>query len=273
MNHEEKRAFEAMMAEIDSESDEEERGGQRTIPVKSAAKQSEKGNFYAADAKNVDNYGSSSNQRVEYKSQGNKMSKEEQEIANFGSNYHQSPADAQLEQINTTKRWLARPFSKGERSTMKCYVERERQSFGMQTIYRCFLEGSNDGQQARFMMSAKKIVGKKTSYYLLSLDQNPTDDRGSETVIGKVRGNAVGSKYIVSDHGLAPDKTVAPSMLRKELGMITFQFDSGGPSRIEAWIPSVSSSGVATVWQPDADDNGMEQAIESSNNNQLLLCY
>jgi hypothetical protein len=191
------------------------------------------------------------------------MSKEEQEIENFGSNYHQSPEDAQLEQINNAKRWLARPFNKGERSTMKCFVERERQTFSMQTVYRCYLEGG-EGQQPRFMMSAKKIVGKKTSYYLLSLDENPSDDRGSETVIGKVRGNAVGSRYIVTDHGLAPDKTAAPSMLRKELGIITFQFDSGGPSKIEAWVPAVSSSGAPTVWQPSTDDNGMEHAIETN---------
>jgi hypothetical protein len=31
----------------------------------------------------------------------------------------------------------------------------------------------------------------------------------------QVRANGVGSKYIITDHGLAPDKTQAPSTLRK----------------------------------------------------------
>ena len=45
--------------------------------------------------------------------------------------------------------------------------------------------------------------------------QNPNDDKGSESVLGKVRSNNVGSRYLITDNGLAPDKTVAPSMIRK----------------------------------------------------------
>jgi hypothetical protein len=36
-------------------------------------------------------------------------------------------------------------------------------------------------------MSAKKRVVNKTSYYLISLDFDAADDRGSESVLGKVR--------------------------------------------------------------------------------------
>ena len=43
-----------------------------------------------------------------------------------------------------------------------------------------------------------KKVGSKTSYYLVSLDSDPQDDRGSEMVLGKVRGNSVGD-YIFSN--------------------------------------------------------------------------
>ncbi len=94
-----------------------------------------------------------------------------------------------------------------------------------------------------------------------------------------MRGNAIGSRYLITDHGLAPEKAVAPSMLRKvkprclyaefrlefysphistfhqkEHGVISFEFDSGGPSRIEAWVPFVSSNGVTAIWQPDRYD-------------------
>lgn len=64
-------------------------------------------------------------------------------------------------------------------------------------------------------MSARKMTVKSTSYYLVSLDHDPTDDRGDESVLGKIRGNAVGSQYLITDAGLPPDKTVTPSMLRK----------------------------------------------------------
>lgn len=35
-------------------------------------------------------------------------------------------------------------------------------------------------------------------------------------------------RYIITDAGLAPEKTVTPSMLRKELCVVAFEFDSGG---------------------------------------------
>jgi hypothetical protein len=215
----------------------------RTAPIKS--QQRKENNMYSSDAKNESSSARAGSAKREANSY--KMSKEEQEIENFGSNYHTSPVEAQQEQLQNTKRWLLRPCSRNEKATMKCYVERERSTLAMSpTIYRCFLEATSGSDGApptsssatvgdnnkgpvtgRFMMSARKFVGKSTSYYLISLDNNPSDDRGSESVIGKIRGNAVGSKYIITDGGLAPEKTVAPSMLRKELGLITFQFDSG----------------------------------------------
>ncbi len=55
-----------------------------------------------------------------------------------------------------------------------------------------------------------------------------------------------------------------PSILiSQEHGVISFEFDSGGPSRIEAWLPAVSAgSGVAAIWQPDSELTGMEAHIE-----------
>jgi hypothetical protein len=64
-------------------------------------------------------------------------------------------------------------------------------------------------------MSARKKTTSKTSYYLISMDQEPQDDRGSESVLGKVRGNAVGSQYLITDGGLAPDKAVAEATVRQ----------------------------------------------------------
>jgi hypothetical protein len=50
-------------------------------------------------------------------------------------------------------------------------------------------------------------------------------------------------------------------MLRKELGLVRFAFDSGGPSKIDVWIPAVNSTGSScAVWQP-TDENG---TIESN---------
>ena len=42
-----------------------------------------------------------------------------------------------------------------------------------------------------------------------------------------------------------------------------FEFDSGGPSVVEAWIPVVNASGSSnTPWQPDHMNKSMDKAVE-----------
>lgn len=245
----EKKAFEDMMAEIDSDdndSDLDEGFQYRRVQAAStrSATAGYGNNSQIAEQKSLLHNGVTTSTA--------KMSKEEEEIENFGLpefggvggsfvpgreapvggrslflKQGTSQAKAQppqrsngaapvactvngaqmvQEQLNITKRWLLRPCSINDRHSMKCYVERERSSFGMSTLYRCYYEhnqglsssgepgsvdtngqNGNSADSGRFMMSAKKKVVNKTSYYLISLDYNPSDDRGSETVLGKVR--------------------------------------------------------------------------------------
>ena len=205
----EMRAFAQMMVEIsdsDSEDGEQDSNG-RHIPAAAAPKSLSK-----ADQKDAKHSGSTANSQYD-----SKMTAQEEEIENFGWNTSksvQAVTTPQMEQIGVMKRWLMRPCAPGDPPVL-CYVERHRVGFGrINPTYRCFLEGS-DGQGPRFLMTAKKKNGSQTSYYLISLDMDDQNDRGSESVLGKVRGNSVGSQYLVTDSGLAPDRTVAPSMLRK----------------------------------------------------------
>jgi len=196
------------MAEIGDDSDEDE----PSYTLKSQAKpparfgSDSKGTDYSSSAAGPkSNAGAVSHSSGFQKSQSFKMSKQDEEIENFGSNTTQSASQIQSEQISITKRWLTRSCSSGDKNTMKCYVDRERSSFGMATIYRCYLEGpsansgggSNNSNSngasspvgtdgARFLMAAKKRAVNKTSYYLISLDPDDFDDRGSESVLGKV---------------------------------------------------------------------------------------
>ena len=64
---------------------------------------------------------------------------------------------------------------------------------------------------------------------------------------------------------MAPGACDLPSMLRKELGLTRFKFDSGGPSQIDAWIPMVSASGSsAVVWQPtDLTTGSIEATVNA----------
>lgn len=66
----------------------------------------------------------------------------------------------------------------------------------MHPTYRCYQEGN---EIEKFLMAARKKVGSKTSYYLISLEKEP-EDRGSDAVLGKIRGNAVSAHLTLLYH-------------------------------------------------------------------------
>ena len=145
--------------------------------------------------------------------------KEESEIQNFGRNVGLAPSltTASPPASNITKRWLMRPCTAGD-PPIQCYVEREKSGIGnMFTTYKLFMEGYEsdvEGKSARFLMASKKKTSSRTSYYLISMEEDCAD-RGSEQVLGKVRGNALGTQYTIYDHGMSIDKAGTPSSLRK----------------------------------------------------------
>lgn len=201
----EKRAFDLMMGEIsDSDSDGEQQYDSRKTASSSIASPKN------APLKSYKSNDTDSSRTASFLKL--KMTQEDEEIEYFGCRSSSPVVNQKADQNNIMKRWLMRPCAPGDPPVMS-YVERHRDGFGRRT-YKCYLEGS-DGQGPRFLMAAKKKNGSKTSYYLISTDMDHQDDRGSESVLGKVRGNSVGSQYLITDHGIAPDKTVAPSMLRK----------------------------------------------------------
>jgi len=57
---------------------------------------------------------------------------------------------------------------------------------------------------------------------------------------------------------------VSSPLILQEYGAVRFEFDSGGPGVVEAWIPSVNSSGSTCAhWQPSSADKSMSTLIEN----------
>ena len=55
------------------------------------------------------------------------------------------------------------------------------------------------------------------------------------------------------------------------MGLERFEFDSGGPSRVEAFIPSVNASGTAHTWQPNCEEDGITSRIQGGSYSNLLF--
>lgn len=261
-----KTTFEAMLDELDSSSDSEDSDRRSDRDSDEETGRAVKVGYVAQPKLPSNSTASPQTNRVKSSS---KLDPTEREIANFGVSSRRRPshdaaqakAPVNADGMDEVKRWLTRPC-RPEDPAIMCYIERGRNSLGqVNNVYRCYLESSKavdkirggrseEEHPAKFLMSAKKRAGSKTSNYLISTDLQPTDDRGACSVLGKLRSDAFGSRYAIVDGGISPDKCVTPSTLRRELGIVQFQFDSGGPSVIQAWVPCVSSGGLSQVWYP-----------------------
>jgi tubby-related protein 1 len=270
MNAEEKRAFDAMMAEVgDSDSEDEGAGSRYTRPAPASARGGGGGGGGARSDPNRSrpaSHDTAESKRSEHAS----AAADEEAIDRFGSDT--VPEAVTADRASALRRWLMRPVPLDD-GALQCFVERSRPGIAGLTgnvTYRMYLDDPDKPDNHKFFMAAKKKSGKGTSYYLVSAEMDP-DDRGSDSVLGKVRANGVGSRYMFTDHGLAPDKTESVSFLRKELGIVDFEFDSGGPSKINAWVPRATPSGTTQLWQPRRESDFMEACIDADRTTDRLI--
>jgi len=170
------------------------------------------------------------------------------------------------------KLFLTRPCRKDDPLVL-CYVKRDRSGLNRITPkYSLFMEpagGLQEGQEGRFLVSAQRRKESRTSNYLVSMEQVP--QRNSDKVVGKLRATWSGSEYIIYDHGLNPEKCQTPSVIRRELGVIKFEYDQIGPGRMKAYVPNTSPSGVAQLWRPQTEEETMSKALENNDLSRLMV--
>lgn len=160
---------------------------------------------------------------------------------------------------------VQRPLRRGD-APRQCYVIRNRS--GRNMIHPLYTLYSEDG--GRFMMAAKKRMGNRTSNYLIAMDPKPTD-RTSPNIVGKLRANWSGSGYAIYDEGINPEKAVTDTAVRKELGIVTFEYDKMGPGRMVCALPRVTEGGRAVVFKPMEAGKGIDSAIESKDAERVMF--
>ncbi|KAG6954226.1 hypothetical protein JG687_00011916 [Phytophthora cactorum] len=161
-------------------------------------------------------------------------------------------------EANALRSFVMRSPAQGT-AAIRCYVERDRQGLNrLHPVFRLYLES-----RKQFLLCAQKRVSSKTSNYLLTLEQNPTNRR-SNLIVGKLRGNWSGSEYTVYDDGMSPSKTALEANVRNVLGAVEFSYDDMGPGRLAVQIPHVQSNGTASTWKDkptEAGSAGIEKLL------------
>ncbi|KAG7377596.1 hypothetical protein PHYPSEUDO_011412 [Phytophthora pseudosyringae] len=165
---------------------------------------------------------------------------------------------AQRTESNELRSFVMRAPAQGT-AAIRCYVERDRQGLNrLHPVFRLYLES---GKQ--FLLCAQKRASSKTSNYLLTMEQHPTNRR-SNLIVGKLRGNWSGSEYALYNDGMSPTKTALEASVRNILGAVEFSYDDMGPGRLAVQIPHVQANGAASTWKDkpaEAADTGSEKLL------------
>jgi tubby-related protein 1 len=111
-------------------------------------------------------------------------------------------------------------------------------------------------ESGQYLLTAKKMSLQKTSYYLLTMNENHLS-RKSESFLGKIRylfslfllfarSNFLGTEYLFYDNGDNPAKTTNLENVRRQLGIVYYESNflvSRGPRRMSLVIPRLDDKG------------------------------
>lgn len=121
-----------------------------------------------------------------------------------------------------------------------------------------YLHMEREDNRKIFLLAGRKRKKSATSNYLISID--PTDlGRESDTYVGKLRSNRLGTQFTVFDNGEAPGKGSGQS-LRKELAAIVYDTNVlgfKGPRKMSCIIPGMNLDQDRVEVQPSNENEGI----------------
>ncbi|XP_030610690.1 tubby protein [Archocentrus centrarchus] len=179
-----------------------------------------------------------------------KAEKNTRSLASLNSNYRRSSSTASESNERPTspvsvedlEKFALRPAPRDV--TIQCRVTRDRRGVekGIYPTYYLHME-KEDGKRV-FLMAGRKRKKCKTSNYLISTD--PTNlSRDTDSYIGKLRSNVLGTKFTVYDGGENPEKKPfikECESVRQELAAICYETNVlgfKGPRKMTVIIPGM----------------------------------
>ena len=191
--------------------------------------------------------------------------------------------NANLDDPKVMRSLLLKPCPKGEGMVQCCIRRNKGIKNALFPEYRMYLK-SNNSKTETFLMTSKKRSGNKTSNYLISMSRND-HDKNSDSILGKLRSNFLGTEYMIYDHGKNPDYDDSyydekkDGDIRCELGAILYAASTSlghkGPRKMKVCIGKVDDDGnPLKVWQAtNKDDERMVSCFKKEDTNfDKLLC-
>ncbi|CDQ58706.1 unnamed protein product [Oncorhynchus mykiss] len=207
---------------------------------------------------------------------------EKANLALLNSNYRQqdtSDSDDNIGRVTTPvsvedlEKFALHPAPRD--TTIQCRITRDRRGVekGMYPTYYLHME-KEDGKRV-FLMAGRKRKKCKTSNYLISID--PTElSRDTDSYIGKLRSNVLGTKFTVFDDGDNPDKkpfVKECDSVRQELAAICYEknvLGFKGPRKMTVVIPGMMENDERVCIRPKSDIESLLSRYENGNTDNLV---
>ncbi|XP_041829487.1 tubby protein homolog [Melanotaenia boesemani] len=226
----------------------------------------------------------SKDEEIQDKEKKEKKSKKAEKTASLGSlnsNYRetsssgseQNERSASPMSLEDLEKFALRPAPRDV--TIQCRVTRDRRGMekGIYPTYYLHME-KEDGKRV-FLMAGRKRKKCKTSNYLISID--PTNlTRDTNSYIGKLRSNVLGTKFTVYDGGENPEKKPfikECESVRQELAAICYETNVlgfKGPRKMTVIIPGMLENDERVSIRPKDEAETLLARHASGNTDKLV---
>ncbi|KAL2078088.1 hypothetical protein ACEWY4_025773 [Coilia grayii] len=208
-----------------------------------------------------------------------KSDKANHSIASLNSNYRETSSDSEHSgrasplSVEDLEQFALRPAPRD--MTIQCRITRDRRGMekGIYPTYYLHME-KEDGKRV-FLMAGRKRKKSKTSNYLISTD--PTDlSRDTDSYIGKLRSNVLGTRFTVYDNGVNRDKkpfVQECEKLRQELVAICYEknvLGFKGPRKMTVIIPGMKENDERVCIRPKTELETLLTRHDNSNTDNLV---
>lgn len=219
------------------------------------------------------------NHQTEKKNKNKKREKSEKSLALLNSNYRERSSPSGSERsvspisVEDLDKFALRPAPRD--TTIQCRITRDRRGVekGMYPTYYLHME-KDDGKRV-FLMAGRKRKKSTTSNYLISTD--PTDlSRETNSYIGKLRSNVLGTRFTVYDGGENPEKkpfVKESESVRQELVAICYEknvLGFKGPRKMTVIIPGMLENDERVAIRPKTDIETLLARHENGNTDNLV---
>eukprot|EP00049_Salpingoeca_infusionum_P010192 m.172247 g.172247 ORF g.172247 m.172247 type:complete len:388 (+) comp14574_c0_seq1:550-1713(+) len=147
------------------------------------------------------------------------------------------------------------PASKG--TTAYCRITRDKSTLENPMFYLHLEVVTPEGAKLIHLLSARKLVKSKTSYYTIVTDHSMLS---SDQHTAKLRANFVGTSYTVMSSGAKPGTGAPQHELREELAAVTYEknpFGLRGPRQMCVLVPALNEAGDRLAVQPQTQEDGL----------------